>query len=423
MTSTRRVRVQDQRTTAGTQGSWVNNLGNTVANPTPVQTGSIRTTTDYVTSNYRKRSEAGEIIMSPYDSISVTTASESTSNQEGYTPPGPASWFKFTGDWNSHNLEWGSAGPAIVRNELIPNEDIQRLRTLASTRVLSQIGRPRTDNWENLAEMQKTVDALKAPFYSWFRYYRKLGDVGSAGLSAANLWLQMRYGLLPVMRSVVETVEQLKKRHRPERVTTRAQEAISAQVSQTRTWVHGGTYTRVYGIQKTETHRVRAMSIDEALFGKGIAFDAGFSAKGLMSLPWELLPWSFVADWFFNVGDFIGALGNYFQEKSLGQCLVLETVVSEIRQDQSVTPLPSSGYVLTSPSGGWIRRDLVWKTRSIGLESPGIVSKTDYRLDTVTRVGDMAALIGQSVIMKFVRNPDMRRGGLPYYLLGSTKEA
>lgn len=400
MTVYRRFRQEDGRR-SGT-ATWVNLTGGSVTTPS-VSVGTLRQTTDFVTKGYKKLVAQGAIIMNPYESVHRTTASDYASALH-VTTPGPNAGI-FGGNWSHHILQWGVSGPSVSRFTLIDEAEVQRMKTLASTRVRSQIGRPTTDNWENLAEMDKTLRALSSPFYSWFRYYRKLGDVGSAGLSLANLWLQMRYGLIPVMKSTIETVKQLQKSHRPERQTTRAREILSANSGSTVSWVDGGTYSRVYGIQQTETHEVRAMSIDEALFGTGIAFDAGFSAKGLWSLPWELVPWSFVADWFFNVGDYIGSLGNFFQERSLGQCLVHTTVLSQTRTEQSVSLVPgsgTSGWVIVTPSSGhWVRLDNVWKTRVQGLSSSGIVVKSDFRLDSATRVGDSLALIGQQILSKF----------------------
>lgn len=372
-------------------------------------TGYTEGMTDTVTKGFKKISASGGIVMNPFYHTKRNITSEPGTNLRFGLTGFPSFWGQYNGNWSGYYLNWGGDTDLVTRHSLIESAEVDRMKTLVSTRCLSQIGRPKTDNWENLAEMDKTFTTLKAPFYSWFRYYYKLGDVGSAYLSSANLWLQMRYGLIPLMKSLIETVEQVKRNHKPERQTTRARDSISSASSSTASNTSSGVFRYDIGIQQTERHTVTAISVDEALFGRSLLHDFGFTAKGLWALPWELIPYSFIVDWFLNAGDYIGSLGNFFQEKSLGQCLVHTTESRYVRTLLSCASIASSHYVITAAAGSAKQGEYTWKSRTLGLSSPGIVQKSDFRLTSATRIGDACALVAQSVLMKFNRDPTTRR--------------
>jgi hypothetical protein len=130
--------------------------------------------------------------------------------------------------------------------------------------------------------------------------------------------------------------------------------------------------------------------------------DLGFDAKSLATLPWNLIPYSFVVDWFANVSDYIGGVAQAFYPKSLGQCHVHETVKTEVRTSSSMSSLTST-VTLSSPSLSEARQDTVYKARFPGLPSPHLIVKTDFRLDDLTRISDAFALVGQQIARRFLR--------------------
>lgn len=124
--------------------------------------------------------------------------------------------------------------------------------------------------------------------------------------SITDMWLELQYGWKPLLSDVHGAVEELNRKDRadPGRyyITVRASQTEHLNTTYSRT---PGTW--MTGFSKT-THGVR-VKLDyqeycpefETLDRIGIADPA--------SLAWELLPWSFVADWFVPVGAYLGAVG------------------------------------------------------------------------------------------------------------------
>jgi len=215
----------------------------------------------------------------------------------------------------------------------------------------------------------------------------------------ANYWLMWRYGLRPLIGSISDILKALESNVRPDRQTSRGQ-AVST-MTKTDTWNYSNSGIFANRKTITESVQVRAMSIDWVTMDW--AYDYGFSVKSLMTLPWELIPYSFVADWFVNTGDFIGALAQAFREESLGQCLTTRYIQSGVQENTS--HVASGGYTVTSPLLCGVREDCVTTNRVRGLKTPGLVVKSNFRLDDATRIGDALALVGQQILHRFAGLP------------------
>jgi hypothetical protein len=152
----------------------------------------------------------------------------------------------------------------------------------------------------------------------------------------------------------------------------------------------------------TDEVTVRARTLDEVDFS--VANNIGFSVKGLTSLPWELVPYSFVADWFVNVGDYIRALTPVPGLKLLDDSLTIERVVKTI-YSAGPTSLLNNDYSITRPVSGSISSTLKTKTRS-RLGAPKLVVRSDFRFDKALRIADGLALAAQrldSAVMGYRR--------------------
>jgi hypothetical protein len=342
-------------------------------------------------------------MMNNYQHSSQKKWSSLLSTGAGYIS-NPASWWRYQG--NIPDISWcfGSFGPTTTGTLLgaLPAlHDVYAmadLRTQASTSCLSNIGRASTDNWENLAELKKTLQMFWNPLSGWFAFRRHALDLGLAK-SAANAWLMWRYGLKPLISSTESIMKALKRSLRSSRRTSHGY--ASSTLSQTTT----GTVTNasVFGIRKviTETIEARATSIDTMVYEDMLSRDLGFSAKALLTLPWELIPGSFVADWFFNIGDFIGALEECFHQRNLGACITYK--VEQMATQMNTSHVGQGIVYVTSPHLGSLTETQTSKIREIGLDTAGLVVKSDFRLDA-TRIADALALVGQQVLsLPFIR--------------------
>ena len=132
---------------------------------------------------------------------------------------------------------------------------------------------------------------------------------------ASELWLEFRYGWSPLVHDIVDTLkamyaedlrQELIKR---ERVTARGLASNKGQTSSTSSssanWAFGTlTATSVAEHECT----VRAYILYEPIANFGLRRLNDFGAFDVPRAIWELVPWSFVIDWFIPIGDWLGAL-------------------------------------------------------------------------------------------------------------------
>jgi len=141
------------------------------------------------------------------------------------------------------------------------------------------------------------------------------------------------------------------------------------------------------------------MTIDE--FVVSVSYRLGFTAKQIVTLPWELVPYSFVIDWFANVGDFLGAMADFaLSEKALGSCVVGRWDIQE--SYNLLTTVSSNPYYTFDriPYGSIVAKAIL-KARSPGLSGPGLVVKSNFRLDEAIRIADALSLVEQALIRRF----------------------
>ena len=120
-----------------------------------------------------------------------------------------------------------------------------------------------------------------------------------SGRRIANRWLVYQYGLRPTLNDIHESANALLK---------------TIQVGK---WIYTGVHDRVKLSSKSESTLYR-QTIDETLWRKAqcrylIQSSAvkQLSEVGITNpllLAWELVPYSFVVDWFINIGDYLGGL-------------------------------------------------------------------------------------------------------------------
>lgn len=356
---------------------------------------------DVVTPGFRELSNAGKVIISPMQSSHQSKTSVAKSLGSGYFGTNPASYWRYDdgpdtvwcmGLTNADSL-LGSV-PAVHSGSDMVNVEVE-----ASTKCLSNRNRGSTNMWENLAEVDKTLGMLWSPLRSWFRFERK-ARVASLGLSAANAWLMYRYGIKPLVSSVTDVMGALDKvadTVGDERQTIRGKATSTMEWRGEASRSDSSTFTFRKSI--TETVHVRAMSLETVVSSYQKAY--GLGSKDLLTLPWELIPYSFVLDWFVNVGDYIGALADAFYPGNLGSCLVTEVVQSAVWE--SISHTGTSMVKVTSPLLAVVREDCVTKYRTVGLRNPGLVVKANFRLDNATRIGDSLGLVAQQIASRFRR--------------------
>jgi hypothetical protein len=144
------------------------------------------------------------------------------------------------------------------------------------------------------------------------------------------------------------------------------------------------------------------MSLDEYVTDQ--LYESGFSTAGLFALPWELIPYSFVVDWFVNVSDYLRALAPSPSFHHLGSCLTGKHEYTTVWTITGYVNNQPQLYTFTSGHSGSMMSRGTDKYRRTFL-NPGIVIKSSSHLfddPYVPRVLDALSLIVSRLGRSFV---------------------
>jgi len=126
-------------------------------------------------------------------------------------------------------------------------------------------------------------------------------------------WMTYRYGIMPLVYSYDDICKTLN-RHKTQ--TSHASKSISAEPTGVSLPSVGTTYKKVtYDGSVT----VRA-NLFQVWSSGDVARAAGLSFNPLVT-AWELIPYSFVADWFVNIGDYITLKTSKYLSQNMWACL------------------------------------------------------------------------------------------------------
>jgi hypothetical protein len=158
------------------------------------------------------------------------------------------------------------------------------------------------DHSINVGEAHKTVDGVKKAFkalthiVTTFRKMRR-----SNPRDWGNLWLEFHYGWAPLAKDLYETAERLVKPSRTKGFYNEKGTGITSQtVQEQRTDSNGVPCTTV------ATADVRVLIKCQYNYANTTLDQlSGFTSLNPVSIAWELTPYSFVVDWFINVGGYM----------------------------------------------------------------------------------------------------------------------
>lgn len=303
---------------------------------TEAKDGTLETTIDYTTKNFQKKSKMGQIINGAFES-----------NFESYAVSLTGSCnLTFTGSsWFANQIKTKASvgnsyyGMYIVHAPpLTPSVDIEAAKALAGTAAAASVDEPEVQGLVDLAELRKTLQMLRQPLrdvrnlalgmrrgYNKYRrnISRGIGG-GSKGSSlgttaprrvlnfsewASGKYLEVRYGWTPLLGTIEGLIKVMSKGKKGLRKTARAQSFVPSQTGSKVDTKVGYPYSisksvRTFNVTKTTS--VRCGILYESNFA--LASQLGFNWHEVPSTAWELVPYSFVVDWFVNVGDWLRAV-------------------------------------------------------------------------------------------------------------------
>lgn len=361
--------------------------GSTTDNPSPPMFfgGVLRSMTDEVTPNFSKRSREGAVIINPMTSETKVYTAQGTPGKFKATGLVQCSGYSMQPEFDLYGL-WlpyymdlnGSYVSGYTPASCISNSDRAAAVAEATTKAWEESRQAMSEILTDLAEFKQTLSLLRSPFDSALRLATRMRDGArkrGGGLNAMTQeYLRYRYGWRPLMGSIEGTLQAMRKPYEARRQTVRGNSsAQNATFSTGSTTYGGGNYTFDIDTRSNLTVRAGILLDGEATLASRLGLDLG----GVMSLPWELVPYSFVVDWFANVSSYLQAMGALLTADTLGSWLVTEETTTFTVGVTSTTGITSPGRtVLRASSEGFTIQRTV-KTRIPQLGNPSLSLRPD----------------------------------------------
>ena len=217
-------------------------------------------------------------------------------------------WERWRND--TYKIYWeGSTFPVYTD---IPHKDFgEKYRTECILDLYTKLKEPRYDCAVVLAELGETVHMVRDLLIGSVRMLTKSREawktVKHLTLNSEELWLWYRYALIPTMLDIEDLLKAIK----PEAKIDRCQTGKSKQSTN----LKGTVYSHKWGPDANLSMEIPWTQ--ELKFGYGGAIDIrkridpspwGTSAIDCLRAGWEIIPFSFVFDWFVGMGDFLTTL-------------------------------------------------------------------------------------------------------------------
>lgn len=165
---------------------------------------------------------------------------------------------------------------------------------------------------DTFALLGRLLSAVRRPLQSFVDASRAIkkasGNTDKAHEAVGRLWMQYRYAIMPLFYSaadIVKTIEGLKTKYQ----TSRKSKTVT--IPAVSDW-DSSTYGPVEARKGLSIYQVVSATIRYGAVGKS-RYDFSMSQARLFDklglnpfvTAWELIPFSFVVDWFVNIGDWV----------------------------------------------------------------------------------------------------------------------
>jgi hypothetical protein len=270
--------------------------------------GNTQTTYDNLTSRWIAMRNKGVVSNNPFLTIKETVSCTRGSRlfQVAAAPPyGVGDAWKQTRQCNGMSIPELTSLPHLGAFE----STYPSLISVACTSALGRIEKPSAEGGQFLGEIQQTLATLRNPIKAITDYLllppRKKSR-SSARKAVAQQHLATIYGILPMIKDIEDILKTLYDKEKPKRLTARGRSSSSTTDTWTRAYNDGQVSATITGSALLEVD-VRAGSL-YSIDKRSVLQPFGLDISNIPRTAWELIPMSFVVDWFVNIGDYISAI-------------------------------------------------------------------------------------------------------------------
>lgn len=309
-----------------------------------------QTTQDVVTPNFRKRSAAGEIINSPFNS------------QKYYVHAGRMNYYRSVQDSRSGEIVidqgYRPFPSQISYPALLDPLDTSDVIDVAVTASHANIENSLAQLMVTGAEFKKTLIGVVAVMRRSIKTFRAVRELDVQLLrkevslrEAKNRYLEYRYGLRPIVfdvKNILDAAVATYKGKRSPRQTFRGNSSTSSTRLVPLSWSYVNSYSgaNVFyeGMAKLATKAsARAGVLTNVSPVRNISSTWGLD--DFLESTWELIPFSFIIDWFINVGQSIAALTPELGIAQLASWVTVKTETSMIADELTLHAHGSHEYI------------------------------------------------------------------------------
>lgn len=284
--------------------------------------GEYKRITDEVHPGFSERKKKGFIMIGDLDVYSVSRTNSQGSASLGTHP----SWGsrKLTGDL-AGLLERSIVPPNLVNGLNDPR--VLRMESLAIAEMYAKVEEAALLGGEMLGTLAQTVSMLRRPFSGAVKLLTNIHGRKTwllrnqprltSARASAQAWLEQRYGWGPLIGdsfAILEEAGKIADKMKGQRLSVRDRK--SAKLSSTTPWTFGpGVVPGTHGARCTARReiiiRVGAgvfVNVSPRSFSSQLAKSLGLDAASVPATLYELMPFSFVADWAVNMGTWLQAV-------------------------------------------------------------------------------------------------------------------
>lgn len=366
--------------------------------------------TDEVTQRFQARSALGEIIVNPMRSFQVgisCTGDQATARSTNYSYGTKYAYWEWQGCGIA--LKEGAIAPTWQPPYRVADErDTTRVVDETVTKLWAESAQSNANLFVGLAELGETIAMLREPLSqlgnlidrkilkTYGRKAAKRVTVKQTRDAVMGSWMEIRYGWRPLVYEILGVLKALEEKENRVRAFYRASTRKSFSASSDITHSYG-SWSTTYRKTTTEEVVCRAGMIMED--SVSLSRRLGLDLSGLLVVPWEVIPASFVLDWIANVGTWLQAVGAYAAREPLSSWYTMEKVITTSFVPIATTPV--SGRLIVSPASDYMTVTLTEKARVRHVGPPRLTLKADLtQVKSVLHTIDLGIILKQKVKLR-----------------------